>query len=81
MIGCLWTHVPKQPIIALYFEDVFASSQSLRFILSLKLYSSFITSGPGLEVIKLPLDLFEHDFILLINVRMSRSYTGREEGM
>ena len=27
--------------------DVSASSQSLRFILSLRLYSSFIISGPG----------------------------------
>ena len=58
MIGRLQTHVRKQPIIALYFEsetvlkfyNVFASSQSLHFILSLRLYSSFITSRPGLPL-------------------------------
>ena len=44
MIGCLRTHVRKQPIIALY---VSASSQSLRFILSLRMNSSFKTSRPG----------------------------------
>ena len=33
MIGCLWTHVPKLPIIALYFEFE-------------TVYSSFITAGP-----------------------------------
>ena len=32
-----------------------ASSQSLRFILSLRMNSSFITSGPGIIVISLPL--------------------------
>ena len=46
MIGCLRTRVRKQPIIALYFE-LSASSQSLRFILSLRMNSSSTTSGPG----------------------------------
>ena len=44
MIGCLWTRVRKQPNIALYFEF-----ESLRFILSLRLFSSFITSGPEVQ--------------------------------
>ena len=77
MIGCLWTRIHKQPIIALYFEfetvlkfynlgglnirlhklhrHVSASSQSLRFILSLRLYSCFITSGPEYKVTQVAL--------------------------
>ena len=51
MIGCLRTCVHKQPIFAFYFEfacgHVSTSSQSLRFILSLRITSSFITSGQG----------------------------------
>ena len=38
------------------------SSQSLRFILSLRMNSSFITSRPGLEVIKL-------EFILRLKIK------------
>ena len=47
MIGCLRTRVRKLPIITLYLS---ASSQSLRFILSLRLYSCFITSGPVMSL-------------------------------
>ena len=51
---------------------VSASSQSLHFILSLRLYSSFITSRPGLKVIKdvlCPAQL-SMKFILLIIVKI-----------
>ena len=49
-----------------------ASNQSMRFILSLRLYSSFITSRPGPEVIKLfpCLTQLSTKFILLIIVKM-----------
>ena len=48
MIGCLRTRVRKKPIIALYFEfeTVSASSQSLRFILSLRMSSNFYNLEP-----------------------------------
>ena len=38
----------KQKVNELHAKNVSASSQSLRFILSLRLYSSFITSRLGL---------------------------------
>ena len=36
--------------IAVALQHVSASSQSLRFILTLRMYSSFITSRPGLDL-------------------------------
>ena len=48
MIGCLHTPVRKQPIKYKYNTNT-NLNQSMRFILSLRLYSSFITSRPGLK--------------------------------
>ena len=48
MIGCLRTGVGKQPIIALYFES--------------ETVFMFITSRPGIEVIKL-------EFILRLKIK------------
>ena len=53
----------------------------MRFILSPRLYSSFITSRPGLKVLKPLSDSTSMKFILLINVRMSGSCKGREAWM
>ena len=47
-----WADSGLRPNAGLEVIHVSASSQSLRFILSLRLYSSFISSRPGWEVPK-----------------------------